>query len=195
MNTIEMRARLRGLDYSSGKKKKEKKSTTNSITIKKTFNAARAMAQLANAKTKSQVSAIERSIRAQLPAMKKQEGSQEAVKQMKYVIQKANAKRIALTKEERLENSRKVAKSADNKKQETNFSKELKRRRNSRKRREIAEALNAPGIFDKKKDSVSIFSTEPQEETTYKPIDVVCDTFQVSTEMPKEVGGEIDTSL
>ena len=34
-------------------------------------------------------------------------------------------------KEERLENSRKVAKSADNKKQETNFSKELKRRRNN----------------------------------------------------------------
>lgn len=178
--------------YQSKKSQIKESQKSNTITITRSFNASRTLAQLANARTKSQVSAIERTVRAQLPAMKKQVGSEEAVRQMKYVIQKANSKRMALSKEERLDNNRKVAKSADNKKQEARFKSELIRRRMGRKRREVVEALNAPDVFDKNK--YDTFKITRQEEKA-NSFDVRCGSFDVVAQENKSVGGAIDTLL
>lgn len=183
---------IQGSYYQSKKSQVKEAQKSGTITIRRSFNASRTLAQLASARTKSQVSAVERMVRAQLPAMKKQAGSEEAVRLMKYVIQKANAKRMALSKEERLDNNRKVAKSADNKKQEARFKSELIRRRMGRKRKEVVDALNAPDVFDKKK--YDTFTIAPQEEKV-NSFDVRCDSFGVVAQENKSVGAAIDTLL
>lgn len=195
MNITDVRAMIKGSYHIAEKTKNKNEQKNGVITIKRSFNASRTLAQLANAKTKSQVSAIERAVRAQLQSMKKQSGSEDAVRQMKYVIQKANTKRMALTREERLDNNRKVAKSADNKKQEARLTSELRRKRMNRMRREVVEALNAPDVFSKKKyDTYSIGKQEQVKDTT-ATIDVACDSFEVKTEVSQSVGGAIDALL
>lgn len=195
MNITDVRAMIKGSYHIAEKTKNKNEQKNGVITIKRSFNASRTLAQLANAKTKSQVSAIERVVRAQLQSMKKQSGSEDAVRQMKYVIQKANTKRMALTREERLDNNRKVAKSADNKKQEARLTSELRRKRMNRMRREVVDALNAPDVFSKKKyDTYSIGKQEQVKDTT-ATIDVACDSFEVKTEVSQNVGGAIDALL
>ena len=193
MNIAGIKAMLRGKSYEQVKKMQSKDTKKSGVlTFKRSFNTSQMLAQLANARTKSQVSAIERTVRAQLPAMKKQAGSEEAVIQMKYVIQKANSKRMALSKEERLDNNRKIAKSADNKKQEARFKSELTRSKMGRKRREVVDALNAPDVFDKKKyDTVMIV----RQEDNINSFDVRCDSFEVVAQENKSVGVAIDTLL
>lgn len=193
MNTTDIRSMIRR-SYDSVRKSKDTDTQKSGvITIKRSFNASRMLAQLANARTKSQVSAIERTVRALLPSMKRQNGSEEAVKQMKYVIQKANTKRLALSKEERLDNNRKIARSADNKLQEARLKSELEKKRMSRMRREVVDALNAPDVFEKNKfDSVTIANFDKKPRQT---IDVACDTIEVSTQISQSLGGAIDTLL
>ncbi|WP_099469949.1 hypothetical protein [Konateibacter massiliensis] len=197
MNITSMKAVITG---SYGKIQKNISSTTKksgSITIKRSFNPARALAQLANARTKSQVSAIERTLRAQIPAMKNQEGGEQAVRQMKYVIQKANMKRQALTREQTIENNRKIAKSANNRRQEAKLERELNRKRNSRMRKEVVDALNAPGVFRKnERDGDSVGTQGNAGVTTNVGIDVVCDGFGVSDAgAGSVVGGSVDALL
>lgn len=193
MNIAGIKAMLRGKSYEQVKKMQSKDTKKSGVlTFKRSFHTSQMLAQLANAKTKSQVSAIERTVRAQLPAMKKQAGSEEAVIQMKYVIQKANSKRMALSKEERLDNNRKIAKSADNKKQEARFKSELSRSKMGRKRREVVDALNAPDVFDKKNYDTFTITTQEDKQNSF---DVKCDTFGVATTVNKNIGGAIDTLL
>jgi hypothetical protein len=195
MNITDIRAMIRGSYHSAEKNKSKNNQKSGTITIRRSFNASRTLAQLANAKTKSQVSAVERAVRAQMQSMKKQSGSEDAVRQMKYVIQKANTKRMALTREERLDNNRKVAKSADNKKQEAALTSELRRKRTNRMRREVVDALNAPDVFRKDKyDTYTIGKQEQANETT-TTIDIACDVFEVSTKVNESVGGAIDALL
>ena len=193
MNTTDIRSMIRR-SYDSVRKSKDTDTQKSGvITIKRSFNASRMLAQLANARTKSQVSAIERTVRALLPSMKRQNGSEEAVKQMKYVIQKANTKRLALSKEERLDNNRKIARSADNKLQEARLKSELEKKRMNRMRREVVDALNAPDVFEKNQyDSFTIGNFDKKPRQT---IDVACDTIEVSTQISQSLGGAIDTLL
>lgn len=192
MRISNIKALIQGSYYQSKKSQVKEAQKSGTITIKRSFNASRTLAQLASARTKSQVSAVERMVRAQLPAMKKQAGSEEAVRLMKYVIQKANAKRMALSKEERLDNNRKVAKSANNKKQEARFKSELIRRRIGRKRKEVVDALNAPDVFDKKKYDTFTIATQEEKVNSF---DVRCDSFGAVAQANKSVGAAIDTLL
>ncbi|KAB1440161.1 hypothetical protein [Candidatus Galacturonibacter soehngenii] len=192
MRISNIKALIQGSYYQSNKSQVKEAQKSGTITIKRSFNASRTLAQLASARTKSQVSAVERMVRAQLPAMKKQAGSEEAVRLMKYVIQKANAKRMALSKEERLDNNRKVAKSANNKKQEARFKSELIKRRMGRKRKEVVDALNAPDVFDKKKYDTFTIATQEEKANSF---DVRCDSFGAVAQANKSVGAAIDTLL
>ncbi|WP_146212344.1 hypothetical protein [Lachnotalea glycerini] len=198
MNMSDMKAILTG-NYSSSnktvKKAGDKAGQQNKvITFKRSFNASRTLAQLANAKTKSQVSAIERTVRASMQSLKKQSGSEEAVRQMKKVLQKTNMKRKALTKEEQLDNNRKIAKSADHAIQEARLTEELNKKRLNRMRREVVDALNAIDIKGKDKEDTLSYQEQSTEQTS--SIDVNCDTFEVSTGISEnEFGIAIDTLL
>jgi hypothetical protein len=164
------------------------------ITVKRSFNASRTLAQLANATTKSQVSAIERAVRAQMQSMKKQSDSEEAIRQMKKVLQKTNMKRNALTKEEQLDNNRKIAKSAKHRKQEAKLTEELARKRLNRMRREAVDALNSVDVIDKNNGDTYTLKWQSEEQTS--GIDVACDSFEVSTGVSgSEYGIAIDALL
>lgn len=195
MNIADIKTMIRG-NYSITKKTKNRKTNKiGVITVRRSFNLSQTLAQLANAKTKSQVSAIESMVRAQMQSMKKQKGSEKAIRQMKGVIAKANMKRKALTKEQQLENNRKVAKSVKNKKQEEKFKGELRRKRSSRVRKETVDALNSIDVFDKEKgDTYTLESPNAQQSNS---INVACDSFEVSSLVSggSEYSSMIDTLL
>lgn len=184
------------ISKSTKKKDIKNKSTQKSgtITFRRSFDASRTMAQLANATTKAQVDAIERTVRAQMQSMKKQSNSEEAVKQMKKVIQKANMKHKALSKEEQLDNTRKIAKIAKNKKEEAKLIDELTKKRRNRMSREQADALNSVEVQDM--TQTNHYSNNEQNEQQTTSIDVACDSFEVSTGISgAECGISIDTLL
>jgi len=183
------------LQKSTKKKENTEKSEQKSgaIAFKRSFQVGGTMAQLANARTKSQVDAIERSVRAQMQSMKKQSGSEEAIRQMKQVIAKARMKHQALSREEQLENNKKVARSAENKKQETRIAEELSRKRRSRMGREYADAMNAVAMSCQNKQNVSVNEQSQIETAT---IDISCDSFEASSGTVDIASGiTIDTLL
>jgi len=185
-------------------RKSAKKTTSKSsqksgvISVKRSFNASQTLAQLANAKTKPQVDAIERTIRAQMQSMKKQDGGEEAVRQMKKVLQKANMKHQALTKEEQLDNNRKVAKIAKNKREEVKLLEELEKKRRNRMGREQADVLGSVEMLDKNNSTDTDTEYSYKEQNTQSPtsVDIACDSFEVSTGVSgAEFGIAIDTLL
>lgn len=198
-NILDLKAMITGsyskIGKSTNKKVDRTKATQKNgmITFKRSFNASRTLSQLANATTKSQVDAIERTVRAQMQSMKKQSGSEEAVMQMKKILQKTNRKHQALSKEEQLENTRKIAKIAQNKKEEVKLEEELTRKRRSRMSREQADVINAVDVFDKKSDTCSYSNQNIEQSST---IDISCDSFDVSVgAVDMECGIAIDTLL
>lgn len=107
------------------------------------FNAAGAMAKIANAKKKSQVAAIERSLRAQLKDAIRYNSDAYTIKAMKKAIGKAGFKVKALGKEERMENLRRSAKAAENLRAEEEIRRELVVKRKSRKHKELTDTVSS----------------------------------------------------
>jgi hypothetical protein len=136
--------------------------------------------------------------------MKKQDGSEEAVRQMKKVLQKANSKHQALTKEEQLDNNRKVAKIAKNKKEEVKLLEELEKKRRNRMSKEQSDVIGSVEVNDKSKSTDNSYE-EPNSEASKSEalkseastsVDITCDSFEVSTGVSgAEYGIAIDTLL
>lgn len=131
--------------YSKNNKDNKKKGKLKSghIKVHIGFNAAGTMARIANANKKSQVSAIERSLRAQLRAAIRYDSDDYTIRAIKKTIGKAGFKVKALGKEERMENLRKSAKAAENVKAEEEIRKELRVKRKARKHKEQAEVASS----------------------------------------------------
>lgn len=131
--------------YSKNNKdnKKKGKATSGRIRVHIGFNASGEMARIANANTKTQVAAIERSLRAQLKNAIRYDSDDYTIKAMKRVIGKAGFKVKALGKEERMENLRKSAQAAENRRAEEEIRKELRAKRKARKHKEQAEIASS----------------------------------------------------
>ncbi len=125
----------------NNRKKGKLKSGRIRVHIK--FNAAGAMARIANANKKSQVAAIERSLRAQLKDAIRYDSDAYTIKAIKKAIGKAGFKVKALGKEERMENLRKSAKAAENLRAEEELRRELVVKRKSRKHKELTDTVSS----------------------------------------------------
>lgn len=175
--------------------KKSKKNKKSFMRVHIGFNAAGEKARIANAKTKSQVTAIERSLRATLKMAERYNSDDDTIRAIKKTIFKAVRKYKALGKEERMENARKVAESAKNREAEYRIAQELSKKRNARQRREWAEVA----------DTGSVFKSNNKRENEYErnrenSIDVLCDEFTETSEadisgLADTVGAEVDISL
>ena len=131
--------------------KKKGKLKSGHIRVHIGFNASGEMARIAKANTKTQVAAIERSLRARLKEAVRYDSDDYTIRAIKKTIGKANFKVKALGKEERMENLRKSAKAAENFKAEREIRKELRTKRKARKHKELAEIANTNSVCTKKK--------------------------------------------
>ena len=163
------------------------------------FNPSGEKARIANAKTQSQVTAIERSLRATLQMAERYNSDDNTRRAIKKTIAKALKKYKALGKEERMENARKVAESAKNREAEYRIARELAQKRNARERRERAEAADSGGVSGShnKRENGYERSRESNRENS---IDVLCDGFtgtsQTDLPVPADVAGaEVDITL
>lgn len=157
------------------------------------FNASGTMARIAAAKTKSQVSAIERSLRATLKEAVRYNSDDSTIRAIKKTIGKAGRKVKALGKEERMENTRKAAEGAGNIKEELRIARELTKKRNARQRKERAEIADTGSVLK---------SHQKREEDMYKSkesyIDVLCgelESFSDGSELINAAGEAIDICL
>lgn len=179
------------LNTDTGYQKKEQNSGKFSVHIG--FNASGTMARIASAKTKSQVSAIERSLRATLKDAVRHESDDDTIKAIKKAIGKANKKVKALGKEERMENAGKAAKSAGNTDEELRIAKELAQKRNARQRKERADIA----------DTGSAWKThsrwkEEMRKSEESNIDVLCDETGILSDVSADIdslGMEVDICL
>ena len=179
----------------SNKSNNSKKKKEGFVRVHIGFNSAGEKARIANAKTKSQVTAIERSLRATLQMAERYNSDENTIRAIKKTISKAFRKYKALGKEERMENARKVAESAKNREAEYRIARELAQKRNTRERRERAEVAGTDGAcksHNKCKDEY-----ERSRETS---IDGLCDEFtgnsQADISVPTDiVGAEVDITL
>lgn len=171
----------------SNNSKKNSKNNSGRVTVYIGFNASGAMAQIARAKTKSQAAALERSFRATLENAKRYNSDQATIRAIKKAIGKAGTKVKALGKEERMENMRKVAASADNRRAERRINEELLRMRQARKRREQADVTDPQNVLDKKEEKIRDEVQRRFEEDVIERVDngfdIVCDGIELSSEL------------
>lgn len=139
--------------YYMDKQLKNKKSNFNSLKPKSntkskgkvSYSASKDLAKLAAAETKAQVVGIKGLLRAQIGIIKSSsapsEEIKEAIRKIKKVISKADAKIKNLTKEKEIENRKRIAQSTENKKEEIQLYNELNKRIKKRKFRELNDIL------------------------------------------------------
>lgn len=131
-------------------KNSTKKTNTGRIRVHIGFNAAGTMARIAAANKKTQVAAIERSLRAQLKDAIRYDSDDYTIKAIKRTIGKASFKVKALGKEERMENLRKSAKAAENLRAEAEIRRELVIKRKSRKHKELTDIADTNSVLAKR---------------------------------------------
>lgn len=151
------------------------------------FNSAGTMAKLANAKTRTQVEAIQRSLSATLKFAKTVDTDEKTLTALKKAINKAGIKAKALGKEEQMENMKKAANAAKNFKRQLKIQQELNHKRNARKRKERTDILDQESIFDNE-DRYSHYSSGDS-------FDFMCDRFETSVSMEVEEGSNVDLGL
>ncbi|MCI8667964.1 MAG: hypothetical protein HFI34_00350 [Lachnospiraceae bacterium] len=186
-------------DTGNNRFSKSKKKKDGFLRVHIGFNPSGEKARIANAKTQSQVTAIERSLRSTLQMAERYNSDDNTIRAIKKTIAKAVRKHKALGKEERMENARKVAESAKNREAEYRIAQELAQKRNARERRERAEAAVTDGVSrtHNKRDNGYDRGRESNRENR---IDVLCDEFtgtsQADISVPAEVAGaEVDITL
>lgn len=182
-NITELKRMIEGFSTSSKNDKKSKNNSfrktnkKNKAVVNINFNEAGTLARIAGAKTKSQAAAIERSLRMELNSAKRFDADAATIKSIKRTIGKANGKFKAMSKEERLDNNRRIAKSAKNIEQERKLRAELERKRRIRKSKERADVGNAKELYNKKGEKYKEDKFDYLEEVQF---DVEC--YQIAPE-------------
>lgn len=183
-------------DTGNKRSNKSKKKKDGFLRVHIGFNPSGEKARIANAKTQSQVMAIERSLRATLQMAERYNSDENTIRAIEKSIAKAIKKYKALGKEERMENARKVAESAKNREAEYRIARELAQKRNARERRERAESADSDGVFRPHNKRENGY-----ERSRENSIDVLCDdeftgTSQADLPVPADgAGAEVDITL
>ena len=171
--------------YSKNNNDNNKKGKVKSgrIRVHINFNAAGAMAKIANANKKSQVVAIERSLRAQLKDAIRYDSDAYTIKAIKKAIGKAGFKVKALGKEEHMENLRKSAKAAENIRAEEEIRRQLVVKRKSRKHKERTDIIDSSASAKQNSKNVS------------NHVDVISEGIEFSGNAESSMAEIIDVSL
>lgn len=182
-NITDLKRMIEGFSTSNRNDKRSKNGSfrkpdkKNKSIVNINFNEAGTLARIAAAKTKSQAAAIERSLRMELNNAKKFEADDATLKSIKRTIGKANGKFKAMSKEERLDNNRRIAKSARNIEQERKLRAELERKKRVRKSKERADVGNARDLYNKKGEKYKEDKYDYLDEVQF---DVEC--YQIAPE-------------
>lgn len=177
----------RKMNQKNNKNSKSSQAGQRKIHVHIGFNSAGTMAKLANAKTKTQVEAIQRSLTATLKFAKSVDTDEKTLRALKKAINKAGIKAKALGKEAQMENMKKAANAAKNFKRQLKIQQELNYKRNTRKRKERTDILDQESIFDNE-DRYSSYSSGDS-------FDFMCDGVETSVSVEVVEGSNLDLGL